>query len=43
MPDEETAQRFAAKSEGRLEVFPCPLGHGWHVVYPAVELTANVR
>ncbi|SFP26383.1 hypothetical protein SAMN05421810_10264 [Amycolatopsis arida] len=41
-PDERTADRFVTKSERRLVSFACPVGNGWHVIYPAVELKASV-
>lgn len=38
IPTEEIAGRFAARSEGRLTPLECPVGNGWHLAYPAMEL-----
>lgn len=37
LPEESIADRFIAKSAGRLEKMKCPAGWGWHLNYRAVE------
>jgi hypothetical protein len=39
VPTREAADRFVMKSEGLLKVVDCPIGNGYHLTYPAVELT----
>ncbi|HKS49274.1 MAG TPA: hypothetical protein VJT49_30040 [Amycolatopsis sp.] len=41
IPNQETAERFVTRSEGRLTALPCPQGNGWHLVYAKVELATR--